>query len=69
MNKVVIVAARRTPVGSFQKTLQKFTAPELGALVIKDLTNGAKIKPELVILLCLYLGIINHNQIGIILCL
>ncbi|KAI9207423.1 Thiolase, N-terminal domain-containing protein [Polychytrium aggregatum] len=33
--EVVIVAAVRTPVGSFQKSLAKFTATELGALAIK----------------------------------
>ena len=46
MKEVVIVSAVRTPVGSFQGTLAGFTAPQLGAFVIKEAVNRAGIKPE-----------------------
>jgi acetyl-CoA C-acetyltransferase len=46
MKEVVIVSAVRTPVGSFQGALAGFTAPQLGALAIKEAVNRAGIKPE-----------------------
>jgi len=46
MREVVIVSAVRTPVGSFQGALAGFTAPQLGAFVIKEAVNRAGIKPE-----------------------
>jgi acetyl-CoA C-acetyltransferase len=36
MSEVVIVSAVRTPIGKFQGSLQSYTAPKLGALVVKD---------------------------------
>ncbi|MCB0458308.1 MAG: hypothetical protein KDC91_11240, partial [Flavobacteriaceae bacterium] len=33
--KVVIVAAARTPIGSFMGSLSSFTAPQLGSIAIK----------------------------------
>ncbi|TPX75967.1 hypothetical protein CcCBS67573_g02757 [Chytriomyces confervae] len=44
MNTAVIVAAVRTPVGSFQKKLAKLTAPQLGAFAIKGAIEKAGIK-------------------------
>ena len=35
MEKVVIVSAARTPVGSFQGALSSVTAPKLGSIAIK----------------------------------
>ncbi|KAI9008324.1 Thiolase, N-terminal domain-containing protein [Gaertneriomyces semiglobifer] len=46
MNEVVIVSAARTPVGSFQKSLSKLTAPQLGAFAIKGAIEKAGIKPS-----------------------
>ncbi|MCL6099806.1 MAG: thiolase family protein [Bacteroidetes bacterium] len=46
MRKVVIVEAKRTPIGSFQGTLSSLTAPQLGSLVIKDLLERTKINPH-----------------------
>ena len=46
MRKVVIVEAKRTPIGSFQGTLSSLTAPQLGALVIKDLLEKSRINPQ-----------------------
>lgn len=46
MTKVVIVAAKRTAVGSFLGTLAKIPAPELGGAVIKALLAETGVKPE-----------------------
>lgn len=43
---VVIVAAKRTPIGAFGGSLASFTAPELGAAVILDVVKAAGISPE-----------------------
>lgn len=48
MHEVVIVAATRTPLGSFQGSLAKIPAPELGACVIRALLESTQIKPELI---------------------
>jgi len=45
---VVIAAACRTPIGKFQGSLSGFTAPQLGALAIREALTRAKIAPELV---------------------
>jgi acetyl-CoA C-acetyltransferase len=41
MNQVVIVSAVRTPVGKFQGSLQSFSAPQLGALVVREAVRRA----------------------------
>ncbi len=46
MDDVVIVAALRTPVGSFGGSLAKLPASELGATVIKALINQTSIPPD-----------------------
>lgn len=46
MKEVVIVSAVRTPIGSFQGVLAAMTAPQLGAIVIKEAVMRAGIKPE-----------------------
>jgi acetyl-CoA C-acetyltransferase len=46
MKNVVIVAAKRTPLGSFGGILSSFTAPELGAAAILEVVKSAGIKPE-----------------------
>ncbi|RTK94095.1 MAG: acetyl-CoA C-acetyltransferase [Neisseriaceae bacterium] len=46
MTKVVVVAARRTAVGSFLGALAKVPAPDLGGAVIKALLEETKVKPE-----------------------
>ena len=46
MRKVVIIEAKRTPVGSFQGALSSLTAPQLGSLVIKDLLEKTNINPH-----------------------
>lgn len=46
MKKIVIVAASRTAMGSFQGGLASLSAPELGAVVIQDVIDRAGISPE-----------------------
>lgn len=46
MKEVVIVSAVRTPIGSFQGSLSSLSAPQLGAIVIKEAVKRAGIKPE-----------------------
>jgi acetyl-CoA C-acetyltransferase len=48
MTEVVIVAAARTPIGSFQGTLSSVPGPKLGAVAIKAAVERAGIDPELV---------------------
>lgn len=43
MDEIVIVAAKRTAVGSFCGSLAKFPAPDLGSLVIKALLEETKV--------------------------
>ncbi len=47
-NKVVIVAAKRTPIGSFQGQFSTVPADELGAAAIKGALEQAGLQPELV---------------------
>ena len=46
MSEVVIVAAARTAIGKFGGTLAKVPAPELGAIVIKEVLRRANLAPE-----------------------
>ena len=43
MREVVIVSAVRTPVGKFQGSLQSFSAPQLGALVVREALRRASL--------------------------
>lgn len=45
MNDVVILEARRTPIGSFLGQLASLSAPQLAAPVIKCVVEGAQIDP------------------------
>jgi acetyl-CoA C-acetyltransferase len=46
MNAVVIVSGARTPIGAFNGSLKTFTAPQLGAIAIKEALKRANVKPE-----------------------
>ena len=46
MTEVVIVAAVRTPIGSFVGSLKDISAVDLGSLVIKDAIERAGLEPE-----------------------
>jgi acetyl-CoA C-acetyltransferase len=46
MRNVVIVEAKRTPIGSFGGSLSSYSAPELGAATITEIIKSTGIKPE-----------------------
>lgn len=46
MEKVVIAAAARTPIGSFQGKLSSLSAPRLGAIAIKEALRRAQVSPQ-----------------------
>lgn len=46
MNDIVIVAAKRTAVGTFGGSLSKISSPELGSIVIKALLDETKVNPN-----------------------
>ncbi|MGB9696576.1 MAG: thiolase family protein [Ignavibacteria bacterium] len=46
MKEVVIASAVRTPIGSYLGSLSSITAPQLGAIVIKESVRRAHLKPE-----------------------
>ena len=46
MADVFIVAAARTPIGKFQGALEKFTAPQLGAIAVREAVKRAAIPPD-----------------------
>lgn len=46
MRTVVVVEAKRTPIGAFGGSLSSFTAPELGASAIYEVVKSAGIKPN-----------------------
>jgi acetyl-CoA C-acetyltransferase len=48
MKEVVIVAAVRTPLGSFGGALKSMIAPQLGAVAIKGLLSKTNLEPSLV---------------------
>lgn len=48
MEDAVIVAAVRTPVGKFLGSLADFSAPQLGAMVVREVVKRAGIDPALV---------------------
>jgi acetyl-CoA C-acetyltransferase len=46
MEKAVILAGARTPIGAFSGALSSFTAPQLGAIAIKEGLARGQVKPE-----------------------
>jgi acetyl-CoA C-acetyltransferase len=46
MRRAVIVSAVRTPTGKFLGALKDFTAPQLGALVVREVVSRAGIDPK-----------------------
>src|SRR5690349_17246974 len=45
---VVILSGVRTPVGKFQGALSDFTAPQLGAIAVREAVKRANVDPKLV---------------------
>jgi acetyl-CoA C-acetyltransferase len=48
MSKVVIISTVRTAVGKFQGSLQSFSGPQLGALVVREAVRRTGLEPSLV---------------------
>jgi len=48
MRNAFIVSAVRLPTGKFLGTLKDFTAPELGAMVVREAVMRAGIEPAIV---------------------
>jgi acetyl-CoA C-acetyltransferase len=48
LEDVVIVSAVRTPIGKFQGSLSDFTAPQLGAIVVREAVKRAGVDPDTV---------------------
>jgi acetyl-CoA C-acetyltransferase len=48
IDDVVIVSAVRTPIGKFQGALSDFTAPQLGAIAVREAVKRAGIDPAIV---------------------
>jgi acetyl-CoA C-acetyltransferase len=48
MKNVVIVSATRSPIGAFGGSLASFSAPELGAMAIREVLKRGKVAPETV---------------------
>ena len=46
MEDVVIVAGVRTPVGKFQGALSSYSAPQLGAIVVREVVRRAGLEPD-----------------------
>jgi acetyl-CoA C-acetyltransferase len=47
-DEVVIISGCRTPVGKFQGSLSDLTAPQLGAIVVREATKRANLDPTVV---------------------
>src|ERR1700690_1835620 len=45
-NEVVIIAGCRTAIGKFQGSLSDMTAPQIGAVAVREAVNRAKLQPE-----------------------
>jgi len=48
MEEVVIVSAVRTPIGKFQGSLTDLSAPQLGAIVVREAVKRARVDPATV---------------------
>jgi acetyl-CoA C-acetyltransferase len=46
LNDVVIISGCRTPVGKFQGSLSDITAPQLGAIVVREAVKRANVDPK-----------------------
>ncbi len=64
MKEVVIISGARTAVGSFMGSLAGLSAPQLGAVAIKEAVKRAQIKPEWieeVIMGCVLTGAVGQS--------
>src|SRR5262249_60595622 len=45
MDDVVIISGVRTPIGKFQGSLEPFSAPQLGAIAVREAVKRANVDP------------------------
>ena len=45
MEDVVIISGVRTPIGKFQGSLEPLSAPQLGAIAVREAVKRAKVDP------------------------
>ena len=45
MDDVVIISGVRTPIGKFQGALEPFSAPQLGAIAVREAVKRANVEP------------------------
>src|SRR5713101_4631286 len=45
-NEVVIIAGCRTPIGKFQGSLSDMSAPQLGAVAVREAVKRANLRPQ-----------------------
>ena len=45
-NEVVIIAGCRTPIGKFQGSLSDMTAPQIGAVAVREAVKRANLQPQ-----------------------
>ena len=48
LNNVVIVSAKRTPIGNFRSKLSSLSAVEIGSIVLKKVIDSVKLNPDLI---------------------
>tara|TARA_A100001011_G_scaffold400216_1_gene513245 strand:+ start:2260 stop:3438 length:1179 start_codon:yes stop_codon:yes gene_type:complete len=48
LNNVVIVSAKRTPIGNFRGKLSSLSAVEIGSIVLKNVIDSVKLNPGLI---------------------
>src|ERR1051325_11457617 len=46
MDDVVIISGVRTPIGKFQGALEPFSAPQLGAIAVREAVKRAGVDPQ-----------------------
>ncbi len=46
MEDVVIISGVRTPIAKFQGALENFSAPQLGAIAVREAVKRAKVDPN-----------------------
>src|SRR5499433_1347699 len=47
-NDIVVISGCRTPIGKFQGSLSDLSAPQLGAIAVREAVARAKVEPKLV---------------------
>ena len=48
LKNVVIVSAKRSPIGSFRGKLSTLSAVEVGSIILKNTIDSVKLNPDLI---------------------